>query len=52
MRVRLLPAAALALAALFALTALTGCGTLHSWAEASAGRAPTAGASISMPLGK
>ncbi len=41
-----------ALAALLALAALTGCSSIHSWAQASSGHSPTAGASVSLPFGK
>lgn len=41
-----------ALAALLALAALTGCSSVHSWAQASSGHSPTAGASVSLPFGK
>ena len=52
MRVKASPRVALALSGLLALVALTGCDTLHGWAQASSGHTPTAGASISLPLGK
>ena len=37
---------------LLALSTLTGCSTFHGWAQASSGRASTAGASVSLPFGK
>ncbi len=41
-----------ALAVLLTLATLTGCSTVHSWAQASSGHSPTAGASVSLPFGK
>lgn len=52
MRFRFLPIAACAFAVGVFLTGLTGCSTLHSWAQASSGRPATAGASVSVPFGK
>ena len=40
------------LAALLTLAALTGCSSVHRWAQASSGHSPTAGASVSLPFGK
>ena len=52
MRTRFLSSAALTLAATLALTALTGCSTMRGWAQGGSGHSPTAGASVSLPLGK
>jgi uncharacterized protein YceK len=43
---------ALAVAAGLLLAGLTGCSTLHSWVQASSGHPATAGASMTVPLGK
>ena len=52
MRPRLLPLAALALFLGLSLAGLTGCNTLHAWTQLSSDHTPTAGASMSVPLGK
>ncbi len=44
--------ASLAFAALLALSGLTGCATLHGWAQLGSDHPSTAGASVSLPLGK
>ena len=52
MRARFLSPAALTVVAMLCLAGLTGCTTIHSWAQASSGHSPTAGASVSLPFGK
>jgi hypothetical protein len=37
---------------LFVLAAFTGCSTVRGWAQGGSGHSPTAGASVSLPLGK
>ena len=41
-----------AVAAGLLLAGLTGCSTLHSWVQASSDHPGTAGASMTVPLGK
>jgi len=41
-----------ALGLLLALGLLAGCSTLHGWAQAGTNRTSSAGASVSIPLGK
>jgi hypothetical protein len=44
--------ASLAIVTLLTLSGLTGCTTLHGWAQLGSDRPSTAGASVSLPLGK
>ena len=52
MSFRFIPPALRALVLGLALAGLTGCSTFHGWAQASSAHPATAGASISVPLGK
>ncbi len=44
--------ASLAVIALLAVSSLAGCTTLHGWAQVGSDHPSTAGASVSLPLGK
>jgi len=46
------PSATLVFAALLVLASLAGCSTVRGWAQGGSGHSPTAGATVSLPLGK
>ena len=52
MRFRLASSALLALALSLPGALFTGCSTVHGFAQGRSGQSPTAGASVSLPLGK
>lgn len=41
-----------AFAASLALVALSGCSTMHSWVQGGSSHPATAGASVTLPIGK
>jgi len=52
MRPRFASIAVLVFTALLVLASLTGCSTVRGWAQGGSGHSPTAGATVSLPLGK